>query len=85
MPPRQCRVIRLLTRRFCTIPWQFSVDEAEGRINNNLALYTANKAGTFSEQPRAAGGLLIPLIYIDAYIQGRKLDTLPGGFNQVSN
>lgn len=63
--------------------WQFSVDEAEGRINNNLALYTANNAGAFSEQPRSAGGLLIPLIYIDAYIQGRKLDTLPGGFNQT--
>ena len=59
------------------------MDEAEGRINNNLALYTANNAGAFSEQPRSAGGLLIPLIYIDAYIQGRKLDTLPGGFNQT--
>lgn len=62
---------------------KFSVDEAEGRINKNLALFTANDAGSFSEQPRVAGGLLIPLIYIDAYIQGRKLDTLPGGFNQT--
>jgi len=62
---------------------KFSVDEAVGRINNNLALFTANNAGSFSELPRAAGGLLIPLIYIDAYIQGKKLDTLPGGFNQT--
>ncbi|CAB9524950.1 peptidase C11, clostripain [Seminavis robusta] len=62
---------------------KFSVDEAVGRINNNLALYIANDAGSFSEQPRSAGGLLIPLIYIDAYIQGRTLDTLPGGFNQT--
>lgn len=61
----------------------FSVDEAEGRINDNLSLYTANLQGAFSEQPRSAGGLLIPLIYIDAFIQGRKLTTLPGGFNQT--
>jgi len=62
---------------------KFSVDEAVGRINDNLSLFISNEAGVFAEQPRAAGGMMIPLIYIDAYIQGRKLNTLPGGFNQT--
>lgn len=62
---------------------KFSVDEAEGRVNNNLSLFTSTNSGTFSEMPRQAGGFLIPLIYIDAYIQGRQLTTLPGGFNQT--
>jgi Clostripain family len=61
----------------------FSEDEAVGRINDNLALFISNSAGVFAELPRSAGGLMIPLVYIDAYIQGRKLDTLPGGFNQT--
>ena len=59
------------------------MDEAVGRVNNNLNLFTANSAGTFLETPKSAGGLLIPLIYIDAFIQGRQLTTLPGGFNQT--
>lgn len=62
---------------------KFSEDEASGRINDNLSLFVSNQAGVFAEQPRSAGGLMIPLVYIDAYIQGRKLNTLPGGFNQT--
>lgn len=62
---------------------KFSEDEAVGRVNDNLSLFISNEAGVFAEQPRSAGGLLIPLVYIDAYIQGRKLNTLPGGFNQT--
>ena len=62
---------------------KFSVDEAEGRVNDNLSLFISNDAGVFAEQPRSAKGLMIPLIYIDAFIQGEKLDTLPGGFNQT--
>jgi len=61
----------------------FSVDEAVGRVNDNLSLFISNEAGVFAEQPRAKGGLMIPLVYIDAFIQGRKLNTLPGGFNQT--
>lgn len=61
----------------------FSEDEAVGRINDNLSLFAATDSGTFSETPRSAGGYLIPLIYIDAFIQGRRLTTLPGGFNQT--
>jgi len=62
---------------------KFSVDEADGRVNDNLSLFTSNEAGVFAEMPRSQGGMMIPLIYIDAYIQGNKLDTLPGGFNQT--
>lgn len=62
---------------------QFSTDEASGRINDNLSLYISNADGVFSEQPRSAGGMLIPLVYVDAYIQERTLDTLPGGFYQT--
>jgi len=62
---------------------KFSVDEAVGRINDNLSLFISNSAGVFAEQRREEGGLLIPLVYIDALIQGRRLNTLPGGFNQT--
>ena len=61
----------------------FSEDKAVGRINDNLSLFTVTSSGTFAETPRSDGGLLIPLIYIDAFIQGRRLTTLPGGFNQT--
>jgi hypothetical protein len=62
---------------------QFSVNETEGRINDNLSLFISNAAGVFTEQPRSAGGYLIPIVYVDAFIQGRELTTLPGGFNQT--
>jgi hypothetical protein len=62
---------------------QFSVNETEGRINDNLSLFTSNAAGVYTEQPRSAGGYLIPIVYIDAFIQGRQLTKLPGGFNQT--
>ena len=62
---------------------KFSVDEADGRVNDNLALYVPNAAGNLAEQPREAGGLILPLVQIDASVDGRKLSTLPGGFNQT--
>jgi hypothetical protein len=62
---------------------KFSVNEAIGRINDNLALFVSDANNGFSEWPRQAGGLILPIIYVDAYIQGRKIDTLPGGFNQT--
>ena len=62
---------------------QFSVNETEGRVNDNLSLFISNAAGVFAEQPRSAGGYLIPIVYIDAKIQGRELTKLPGGFNQT--
>lgn len=62
---------------------KFSVDEADGRVNDNLALYVANSAGNLAEQPREARGLILPLVQIDAAVDGRKLSTLPGGFNQT--
>lgn len=62
---------------------KFSVDEADGRVNDNLALYVPNAAGNLAEQPREAGGLILPLVQIDASVDGRTLSTLPGGFNQT--
>ena len=62
---------------------KFSVDEADGRVNDNLALYVANSAGIIAEQPREALGRILPLVQIDAAVDGRKLSTLPGGFNQT--
>lgn len=62
---------------------KFSVDEAEGRVNDNLALFVRNGEGNLAEQPRSAGGLILPLVEIDSSVQGRKLTTLPGGFNQT--
>ena len=41
---------------------KFSEDEAEGRVNDNLSLFISNAAGVFAEQPRSAGGLMIPLV-----------------------
>lgn len=61
----------------------FSTDEAEGRINDNLALFTSNGDNGFAELRKEDGGMIMPIIYIDAYIQERKLDILPGGFNQT--
>ncbi|CAB9515049.1 peptidase C11, clostripain [Seminavis robusta] len=60
----------------------FSVNETVGRINDNLALYI-NDGNTYFEQPRENGGVLMPLVQIDAYIQERNLTLLPGGFNQT--
>ncbi|CAB9498210.1 Clostripain family [Seminavis robusta] len=62
---------------------KFSVDEADGRVNNNLGLFVSNSAGIFTEQPRSGLGYVLPLIYIDAFVQGRKLTILPGGFNST--
>jgi len=62
---------------------KFSVDEADGRINDNLSLFISNEAGVFAEQPRSAQGYIIPLIYVDALLQGKNINTLPGGFNQT--
>jgi hypothetical protein len=62
---------------------KFSVDEAIGRVNNNLALFVSNAAGVFTEYPRSGRGLLLPLIQVSAFVQGRTLTSLPGGFNQT--
>lgn len=61
----------------------FSTDDAIGRINDNLALFTSNGDNGFAELPKEDGGMIMPIIYIDAFIQERKLDILPGGFNQT--
>ncbi|CAB9524499.1 peptidase C11, clostripain [Seminavis robusta] len=60
----------------------FSVNETEGRINDNLSLFI-NDGNTYFEQPRENGGMLMPMVYIDAFIQDRNLTVLPGGFNQT--
>lgn len=62
---------------------KFSVDEAEGRVNDNLNLFVSDEKNGFSEQPRELGGLVVPLIYVDAFIQGQSISILPGGFNQT--
>ena len=62
--------------------FQFSVD-AEGQVNDNLSLFISNTAGVFSEQPRSSGGYVLPILYVDAKVQGRQLSILPGGFNQT--
>jgi hypothetical protein len=63
---------------------QFSTDEAEGRVNDNLVLYAATESGgVFTEVPRTARGIITPLVYVDAFIQGYDIGTLPGGFNQT--
>ncbi|CAB9524949.1 peptidase C11, clostripain [Seminavis robusta] len=62
----------------------FSVDQTTGEVDNNLILFTSDVGGTaFAEKSRSDGGLIIPLIYVHAFIQDRKIDTLPGGFNQT--
>ena len=81
--PSSCADLLIASLSFRYSYLMFSTDEAEGRINQNLALFVSNGDNGYAEQPKEAGGLLMPLIYIDAYIQGRKLDTLPGGFNQT--
>jgi len=43
---------------------RFSVDEAKGRVNDNLALYVSSSSGTYSEHPRSAGGLIVPVIQV---------------------
>jgi len=63
--------------------WKFSVDAAEGRANDNLALYVV-QSGVLAEMPPSAGGIILPLVQIDANVQGRQLSTLPGGFNQTA-
>jgi hypothetical protein len=63
---------------------EFSVDEATGIIHNTLALYVNHdQTHEYAEHPRSAGGILIPLFEVDAFIQGRQLAVLPGGLNQI--
>ncbi|CAB9519585.1 peptidase C11, clostripain [Seminavis robusta] len=62
----------------------FSEDDKTRRIDDNLALYITNAAGVWMEQPRSAGGNVVPLIYVDAYVVRRQLTTLPGGINQTN-
>lgn len=62
---------------------KFSEDKAQGRINNQLTLFVSGAENTFAEHPPAAGGLLVPLIYVKALVQGREITTLPGGFHQT--
>jgi len=70
---------------------QFSVDQTAPKtiqksspIHDNLALFVSTTSGAFAElPPDETGGFLIPLIYVDAHIQGKKIDTLPGGFNMT--
>lgn len=59
----------------------FSVDIL-GNVNDNLALFTRNEHGVLAEQPRKGGGSIIPLVYVDAYWQGKRLDVIPGGLNR---
>lgn len=61
----------------------FSTDDAEGRVNDNLILFTSNGDNGYAEKRMEDGGLIMPLIYVDAYIQGNRLEVLPGGFNQT--
>jgi hypothetical protein len=62
---------------------KFSVDEANGRINDNLNLFISDEVNGFAEHPRELGGLIVPLIYVNAFIQGQSISILPGGFNQT--
>jgi len=50
--------------------FRFSVDETTGIIGDNLALYVQTETGaltTYTEQPRAAGGLWLPIIQVGKY------------------
>jgi hypothetical protein len=68
---------------------QFYTEEADGRViaNENLTLFTytafADGTGAYSERPRSSTGYFVPLMLVDAFIQGRKLDEIAGGFNQT--
>lgn len=54
----------------------------EGLINHNLALYIS-QGTVFHEQPREAGGLLMPVIFVDGSLQGQRVSSMLGGFDQT--
>jgi hypothetical protein len=63
---------------------KFSVDPETGAVDDNLILFTgASEIKGFKEEPRSSKGLMIPLVYVEGNIQGKKINRLPGGFNQT--
>ena len=63
---------------------KFSVDPDTGAIDDNLILFTSvSDTKGFKEEPRSSKGLMIPLVYVEGNIQGRKINSIPGGFNQT--
>jgi hypothetical protein len=63
----------------------FSVDEKNGEPLNNTALFLLTGRGglAFLELPRNVGGFILPIVSVQAFIQGTELYTMPGGFNQT--
>jgi hypothetical protein len=57
----------------------------DGEIIQNLSLYTV-RGNDFAEQPREAGGMLMPVVFVDGQIQGQRVERLLGGFQKtISN
>ncbi|CAB9526935.1 Clostripain family [Seminavis robusta] len=61
-----------------------SLDDVTGTIDD-IALYTSNPAGsaTWAQVPKEAGGLIVPLLYVDGKLQGSRINVLPGGLDQT--
>lgn len=70
------------------LSFSVSMDEtattSEQRVMDSLNLFTSTSdQKAFVETPRSARGLIIPLIYVKAKVQGRTINVLPGGFHQT--
>jgi len=66
----------------------FSRNPTTGVIDQNLVLYVATpgdgQAGeSFDEVIPAQGGVILPIVYVNAFISGYSINFLPGGFNQT--
>jgi len=66
----------------------FSRNPTTGTIDQNLVLYVATpgdgQAGeSFDEVLPSQGGVILPIVYVKAFISGYSLNFLPGGFNQT--
>jgi len=61
----------------------FSIQPCQGTINDNLALYALGGAG-LAEQPRSAGGFVVPVVYVYGIVYGKEREYYLGGFNGTS-
>ena len=59
---------------------QFSIVDAGVEIDN-VELFVYNDAGTLSDLPRARGGQIVHITYVDVSIDGEFFTELLGGFN----
>ena len=56
----------------------------DGDVGKSFVLYATDPGtGEVSEKPRTAKGVIVPVVYVDAVVEGVAIEVLVGGFSQT--